>query len=424
MGEILAINSIRIILVFLEGILSFFSPCVLPLLPVYMSYLAGNTTTKDNSGISFNRRKVFLHTLCFILGISFAFFLLGMSFTTLGRFFQSNKVVFARVSGILIIVLGLFQLGLFRIPFLQRERKIQFDLANKEVNPIIAILLGFTFSFAWTPCIGPALSSVLMLASGANTQYLGNLLVFIYTLGFVIPFLFLGLFTTQVLSFFKRKQKLLRITIKAGGILLILIGIMTFTGLMNGFSTYFNNQSSISQEFEAENGESLESKSGEKEETITEDTTTKLAPSIDFTLIDQYNKEHTLSDYKGKVVFLNFYATWCGPCLDEMPHIEELYKEYGKNQEDVVFLGVANPKSAEYPNNSDQKEDYIISFLDKNDFTFPTVFDTTSEVFRSYYISAFPTTFIIDEEGDIVDYIVGGMEKKDMKRKIDQVLEN
>lgn len=211
-GNHIGTNSASFVLVFLEGILSFFSPCVIPLIPVYMGYLAGNgKKVVEDGNIIYERKKVFLNTLFFVLGISFSFFILGMSFTTLGSFFSSNKLLLTRVGGILIILLGLFQIGIFDLSFLKKERKIKMNLTDKKMNPAIALAMGFTFSFAWTPCIGPALSSVLIMASGATSSVMGNILVFVYAIGFLIPFLLLGLFTTQVLNFSKGKTKVTKI---------------------------------------------------------------------------------------------------------------------------------------------------------------------------------------------------------------------
>lgn len=430
-------ENISFLLVFLEGVLSFFAPCVLPLIPVYMSYLAGSTGQVGEDGeIIYERKTVFIHTLFFVIGISFAFFILGMTFSTLGRFFSSNRLLFTRIGGILIIMLGLFQLGIVELPFLQKERKFHLNLAHKKVNPIAALVMGFTFSFAWTPCVGPALSSVLIMASGAKTSATGNMLVLVYALGFVLPFLVLGLFTTQVLKFLKNKKKLVNYTIKAGGVILILIGIMTFTGWMNGVSSYLNkvtvsNQGSTVNTGDANandvNDSELEQNNNEEDNSLDtkkpEDNNVEVMPALDFALMDQYGNEHTLSDYKGKVVFLNFWASWCPPCKKEMPHIEELYQEYNYNQDEVVILGVANPKSKEYPSNQDIEKEEIIQFIDDNAYTFPTLFDETGEVFGGYYISAFPTTFLIDKEGNVHGYIPGMMTKDMMISVINQTLE-
>lgn len=440
-GDMIGTNSVSFILVFIEGILSFFSPCVIPLIPIYMGYLAGSGKKVDEEGnIVYERKKVFLYTMFFILGISFSFFILGMSFTTLGGFFNSNKLLITRVGGLIIILLGLFQLGIFDFSFLQRERKIHINFTEKKMNPFMALIMGFTFSFAWTPCIGPMLSSVLIMASGATTSATGNMLVFVYAIGFLIPFLLLGLFTTQVLNFLKSRQKLLRYTIKIGGVILIIMGVMSFTGWMNGVSGYLNsignNQQDISQKVEDElssnsvspsktdspNNE-MPSENQAPENGNTDPAGKDAFPAFNFTLIDQYGTTHTLSDYKGKVVFLNFWATWCPPCKKELPDIEALYKDYNLNKDDVVFLGVVNPSSEEYPNNQDVKNEEIISFLEDNEYTFPTLFDETGEVLIDYNISAFPTTFIIDKEGNILGYVPGMMTKDIMINVINQALQ-
>jgi len=136
----------------------------------------------------------------------------------------------------------------------------------------------------------------------------------------------------------------------------------------------------------------------------------------DFTLYDQYGNKHTLSEYKGKTVFLNFWATWCPPCKDEMPHIEEIYKEYGLNKDDVVILGVAAPNLGKEGSQDDIKE-----FLNMNNYSFPVVFDTTGDLIYQYYINAFPSTFIIDKNGFVKQYVPGAMDKNTMKYLIEDV---
>jgi len=444
---LISTDHISFLLVFAEGLLSFFSPCVIPLIPVYMSYLAGNAKqTAEDGTITYQQKKVFYHTVFFILGVSFAFFILGMSFTALGTFFKTNQLLFTRIGGILIILLGLIQVGFLDFKFLQREHKININLRGRKMNPAIAFIMGFTFSFAWTPCIGPALSSVLILASGSGSSFLGNMLVFIYTIGFIVPFLLLGIFTTQALNFLKKHQKLLKYTVKAGGILLILIGVMTFTGWMNGISNYLNQFSPRSSQeskdnFFDETASPTSSPFSEGTDPIHSENSTNVAPNgtseenttetekektqaYDFTLVDQYGNEHTLSDYQGKVVFLNFWATWCSPCKKEMPDLEKLYQEYGKNEGDVIILGVANPSSEEYPNNSDVAKEEVAAFLEESNYTFPVVFDETGDVLSDYFISAFPTTFLIDKEGNIFGYAPGMLTKDIMDNAIQQTIDS
>ncbi|MDF2677406.1 MAG: resA [Bacillota bacterium] len=234
-------DSLSFLLVFSEGFLSFFSPCVLPLIPVYISYLAGNGQKIDNDGtVVYDRKIILINTLFFITGIASTFFILGFSFSALGVFLNSNKVLFSRIGGIIIIILGLNQLNVLNFKFLQIEKKINFEINRNKMNPITAFIMGFTFSFAWTPCIGPALSSVLILASNANSSFTGNLLVLVYSVGFILPFIALGLFTTQVLNFFKTNKNLVKYTIKIGGLILIIIGLMTFTGTFTNLSRYLS----------------------------------------------------------------------------------------------------------------------------------------------------------------------------------------
>ena len=202
------LESFGFITVFLEGLISFFSPCIIPIIPLYMSYLAGSAKTVNEDGtITYKRKTTLLHTLFFVLGISASFFILGLSFTAIGSFFNNSKYILLIICGILIIVMGLFQTGIIKIKFLQKEKKINANINIKKMNPLFAFILGFLFSFAWTPCVGPALSSVLMMASSQENMVLGNFYVLLYAIGFIIPFLILGLFTNEALNLLKKHQK-------------------------------------------------------------------------------------------------------------------------------------------------------------------------------------------------------------------------
>ena len=427
MEELFSVTNFNFVLVFLEGIVSFFSPCILPLLPLYISYLAGNAKIIGEDGsVTYKRGKVFLHTLFFVLGISFAFFILGLSFSTLGSFFNSNKAIFTKIGGIFIFVMGLIQLGVIEFNFMKKERRLALDIGLSKMNFLKAFILGFTFSFAWTPCVGPALASVLVLASGAQTALTGNLLVLVYSLGFVLPFLFVGIFTTSILNFIKKNQKLLNGMIKVGGVILVVLGIMTFTGWINNVSGYLNTISpnSTVNTTQDENKPSSSNKDNDKveENSSTSNESTEngiesekqLAP--DFDLVDQYGDRHKLSDYKGKVVLLNFWATWCPPCKEEMPDIEELYKEYNLNKDEVVILGVARPGGRE------PDKEGISKFLKDNNYTFPTVFDESGELTNNYFINAFPTTYMIDKDSNIFGYVPGMLSKSQMKSIIEQTI--
>ncbi len=444
-------TGVPVITVFLQGLLSFFSPCVLPLVPLYVSYLAGGARTVDENGrVTYPRKRVMVNTLFFVLGISFTFFVLGFGFSALGMFFSNNRAWFARISGMIMVLFGLYQLGaLGHSGAIEKEHRLPFNLSRFTMNPLIALVLGFTFSFAWTPCVGPTLGSVLLMVSSAGQKIHGFWLIGVYTIGFVIPFLAVGIFTGTVLDFFKTHQSVVRYTVKIGGALLILMGIMTFTGYMNGITSYLSSfggggtnktapktpgggESTAAAVPTEESKEETEASSAPEtaaagetsaaETTAEETTAPEVLPAPDFTLTDQYGNTHTLSDYKGKTVFLNFWATWCGPCQREMPEIEAMYKRYGGNEEDLVVIGVANPKTAENPNNNDVSQPEVEAFLTDNGYTFPVVMDTTGDVFYQYAIRSFPTTFMIDTEGNIFGYVSGSLSADMMESIVQQTM--
>lgn len=429
-------TSAPVLTVFVQGLISFFSPCVLPLVPLYVSYLAGGARTVGEDGtIHYPRGRVMVNTLFFVLGVSFTFVALGFGFTALGRFFSGNRVWFARVSGAIMILFGLYQLGIFgKSKAVEQEHRLPLCLDKWAMNPITALVLGFTFSFAWTPCVGPTLGSVLLMASSAGTAGAGFLLIGVYTLGFVIPFLAVGLFTGAVLDFFKHHQKVVRYTVKVGAVLLILMGVMTITGYMNGITSYLSTVGgSTSQSQTDASGQSGSQSQQDKEEQSARSSQTEgsasssgeetaLVPAPDFTLTDQYGNTHTLSDYKGKTVFLNFWATWCKPCQSEMPEIQAMYEDYGENQGDLVVLGVANPKSADYPTSQDVSQEEVEQFLTDNGYTFPVLMDSAGEVFAMYGIWAFPTTFMIDTDGNVFGYVASALTRDMMESIVHQTM--
>ena len=442
---------VPVLTVFVQGILSFFPPCVLPLVPLYIGYLAGGARTTDANGrIVYPRKKVLVNTLFFVVGISCAFLILGLGFSALGRFFNNSRTWFARISGIIMIAFGLYQLGVLgKVTAIEREHRLPLQMGKLTMNPVTALILGFTFSFAWTPCVGPTLGSVLLMVSSAGQKAQGLWLIGVYTLGFVIPFLAVGLFTGTVLDFFKSHQRVVRYTVKIGGALMIFMGVMTFTGYMNGITSYLSslgNGSGVQSgpekagNTEAEEPEAgHEAASGAEEEdqeqeaqgegsaadggqTEASEEEPDAIPAPDFTWEDQYGNSHTLSDYKGKTVFLNFWATWCGPCQSEMPEIQELYERYGSNEGDLIVLGVANPKTEDQPYNNDGTVEEVAQFLEENGYTFPTVMDTTGETLMAYGISAFPTTFMIDPEGNVFGYVPGAISGDLMESIVQQTM--
>lgn len=234
--------SISAITVFLQGILSFISPCVLPLIPIYMGYLSGGTAVADESGNTiYDRKKVLINTLFFVIGISFAFFLLGFGVTAASKFFFKNQLIFVKLGGIIILLFGIYQLGfLGNSKILSRQFSLPFKINKLAMSPFTALIMGFLFSFAWTPCVGPALTTVLLMAASANTSANGFLLIAIYVLGFTLPFIAVGFFTTALIKFFRSHIAIVNYTEKIGGILMILTGLLMITGLINHISSFLS----------------------------------------------------------------------------------------------------------------------------------------------------------------------------------------
>lgn len=411
--------SVSALTVFFQGLLSFFSPCVLPLIPIYIGYLSGGTGKIGEDGkIHFKRSKVMVHTLCFVLGVSFAFFLLGLGFSAVGTFLKDNQIWFARIGGVLVIVFGLYQLGfLGKSYFLGKERRLPFRLDLLAMSPVTALIMGFTFSFAWTPCVGPALTSVLLMAASVSTKVVAFGLIGVYTVGFVLPFLAVGLFTTTLLEFFKNHMKVVQYTVKIGGILMIFMGVLMLTGKLSVASASLSgtgqegNVAEQAEEESAEDAEEADHTDGSEGE--------KLTPAVDFNLTDQYGNTHTLSQYKGKTIFLNFWGTWCPPCRAEMPDIQKLYEEFDQEGEDaLVILGVAAPNLGK-----EKSEDGIKTFLEENGYTYPVLMDTEAELFQTYGITSFPTTIMIDRDGNLFGYATGQLNEETMRSIIQQTME-
>ena len=379
---------VQIFAIFLEGIISFFSPCVIPLIPLYMGYLATNAKEIDEKGnVTYKKKIVLIYTLFFILGISMSFFILGLSFTGLGLFFKDNRKIFLEIGGIIIVILGLFQLGIIKVDFLTKEKKLKINFNPNKMNKKTAFLMGFLFSFAWTPCVGPALSSTLIMASTASTALIGNLFVLVYAIGFLLPFIILGLFTTKVLNIIKRKQNILNYIVKIGAIIIIVMGCyVSYTGFTM---------------------ESIKDK-----EPVKSTGKVELATPINFTLKDQDGNTHTLDDYIGKTIVLHFYAIDCFSCLDELPHIEKIYNDYNQNKYDVIILGIANT--------SRNPKDDIIDFLNKNNYTFTSLM-AKNKLFDKYYITTYPNTYIINFNGNIAFTSFGSMTYEDLKEEIEKV---
>ena len=391
------LESFGFITVFLEGLISFFSPCIIPIIPLYMSYLAGSAKTVNEDGtITYKRKTTLLHTLFFVLGISASFFILGLSFTAIGSFFNNSKYILLIICGILIIVMGLFQTGIIKIKFLQKEKKINANINIKKMNPLFAFILGFLFSFAWTPCVGPALSSVLMIAGSEESMLIGNLYVLLYAIGFIIPFLILGLFTNEALNLLKKHQKALMNLVKIGGLLLIVIGIILLYNGIKSIPEKSLNSCTINE-------------SGLSNCGTGNNIDLKVAPN--FTLKDINNQEYTLEKYQDKTIFLNFWSTTCSICKEELESIEKLYQEY--QNKDIIILTIVSPKE------SKASKEEIKKYIEDKNYTFPVLIDEENTTFENYFITSYPNTFII-KDNEIKEKIPGALKYEQLKEEIEK----
>jgi cytochrome c-type biogenesis protein len=223
------------LIAFGSGILSFFSPCVLPLIPSYLIFISGISVDNYNEVLSSKYRKnVLIHSIAFVLGFSFVFMTLGFSSSFIGNILSSYQTYIVKAGGLILIVMGLFYLNIIKIPILNHEKVIQ--LKKKPIGIFGSFIVGITFSLGWTPCIGPALSSILIIASTAENVFKGVYLLGLYSLGMAIPFLISSLLCNRLLDFLKRYGHLVRYSMKILGILLIIVGLLLITSYFGRLS--------------------------------------------------------------------------------------------------------------------------------------------------------------------------------------------
>jgi cytochrome c-type biogenesis protein len=227
-------NSVGILVALMAGIFSFLSPCVLPLVPSYLSFVTGMSLEDLQEGV--DRKATFIHSLLFVAGFSIIFITLGASASFLGVFLRVYEVWIARIGGVLIIILGLHLTGIFRIAPLMRERRVHVN--DKPAGYIGTLGVGAAFGAGWTPCIGPVLGAILTLAGTQDTVWSGVILLSVYSLGLAIPFLISALALDLFLGTFSKFRRFLPIVEKASGAMLIILGLLLATGSFTILSTY------------------------------------------------------------------------------------------------------------------------------------------------------------------------------------------
>ncbi len=220
---------------FLAGLLSFFSPCVLPLIPAYFTFITGYSLEELTEGNIEIRKKVILSTISYVLGFSVVFILMGGSASYLGGFIYKYKNLIRIIGGVLIVILGIHLTGVFRIHSLEFEKRIQ--IKKKPVHLLGTFIVGMAFGAGWSPCIGPLLGSILIVAGSQETVGQGMVLLGVYSAGLALPFVIISVFINFLLVFMKRASQVLKYVNVVAGILLIMVGLVLVTNKLYLFSS-------------------------------------------------------------------------------------------------------------------------------------------------------------------------------------------
>jgi cytochrome c-type biogenesis protein len=223
-------QDVTLLAAFAAGFLSFVSPCVLPLIPGYISFVSGVSVDemRADAAPATSRLQIFFTSLAFVIGFSLVFVALGASATAVGKFLFARLPLFSKIAGAVLIVFGLHTMGVFRLAFLETEKRVHSQ--RKPAGPLGAMLVGVAFAFGWTPCIGPILGGILAIAGSKNSVAEGVTLLAVYSLGLGIPFLITSLAINQFFGAAKRIRRYYHAIELASGALLIVIGVLIISG--------------------------------------------------------------------------------------------------------------------------------------------------------------------------------------------------
>lgn len=352
-------------LVFLQGLVSFLSPCVLPLVPAYLAFLGGAPPAELMDDAKAKRGLV-LNTLAFILGFTIVFALIGATATALGAILNKNAKLLSIFSGFLVVIFGLVTMDILRVPFLERERR--FDMANvKQAGALRSVLIGAAFGFGWTPCIGPVLASVLVMASRLNTLAEGVGLLLLYALGLGLPFLLFALFIRALWKPLERLKRFAPLIRKISGAVLVVIGVLMMTNTFSllaalGAPSVAAPSPATAPALSIDRPSPTPAPSPDPAASAALPSPT-LMPNQNAAAIDPRSKltreqagqladmledvelppimldslgGGTLStdDFEG-VRVINLLATWCPYCIEELPILQKVTSEYG-----VALIGI------------------------------------------------------------------------------------
>jgi len=391
------------LIAFAGGLLSFLSPCVLPLVPGYLSLMSG-VSIDHLKGEGGSRgaalRAVVANSIAFNIGLSVIFIALGATAGLVGSSVLSNPWI-RIVGGLVIIVFGLHLIGLLKIKYLYRDTR-QFS-SEKPRGILGSLTLGIAFAAGWTPCIGPILGGIMALAATSGGWKGGFVLATFYSAGLAVPFLITGVGINKFLGFYSKFRKHLHKVEVVSGVVLILIGILIATG----YSSLLASSRLASM---MPNLESLLKVSGPAPPTPGNSTFAP-APDVEFEALD--GKPVRLSSLQGRVVLLNFWATWCLPCRAEIPEFNALQHDLESKGLSVVGVSVSPVDTSESIRSfqKDIKQDY-------------TVLRGAEEIGSKFGNGpGLPVTYVIDREGRIRQKFIGPQTRESFEAAIKRVLD-
>ncbi|MFZ4621465.1 MAG: cytochrome c biogenesis CcdA family protein [Bacteroidota bacterium] len=231
-------ENINILTAFLFGLLSFISPCVLPIIPGYISFISGHTLDDLKGDNKSAARAVMINSLVFIAGFTVIFVLMGAAATSIGKVLNDNLNLISKIAGFIIIIFGLHMIGIFKIGFLNYEKR--FHLQEKKLGILGSFAVGAAFAFGWTPCIGPVLAGILAIASQQETVLQGIILLFVYSLGLGIPFFLTAISINKFFTLFNRIKKHFHTIEVVGGVMLVAVGILMMTNYLTIIASYLS----------------------------------------------------------------------------------------------------------------------------------------------------------------------------------------
>jgi cytochrome c-type biogenesis protein len=401
-----SVDIVRILIAFVAGIASFLSPCVLPLVPGYISLISGVSIDGLKEGTS-SRRAVIINSLAFNAGLSVIFLILGTTAGLVGAAITSNPWV-RIVGGVVIIAFGLQLIGVLKISTLYKDTR--FFSQDKPRGILGSVMLGMAFAAGWTPCIGPILGGIIGLAATSGGWRSGLLLSSFYSAGLAVPFLLTGLGINKFLGFYGKFRRHLHKVEVVSGIVLIVVGLLVMSGKSTVLASstvtrYVPNAEELVVKLQ--NWWYGKNPSGPGPAGPT--ATYQAVPDVEFQTLE--GKPFRLKELQGQVVLLNFWATYCIPCREEIPALNSLQLEL--ETRGLKIVGASLDDSVEGVN-AYQKE------VAKFDYQ---VLLGSSDAKVKFEQSVLPTTYLIDRQGRIRQKIIGARDRAGWEAAIKPLLD-